>query len=221
MDIEILQLGVYDFEENGLESSHEVGLFTDSGTPLMDAVIPSGESAQLVDGSRMVEVNSVVLEADATYYLLADNWSVDEYVFGNDSLFGIVEFADEIDWIDAVVGDSNDIDSTKSRIGGAPGLLGPNFIYRALTPVAGDYNGSGIVDAGDYDSWEGSFGQTGIGLAADGNGNQIVDAADYTVWRDAYEATLAVPVPEPAGISLLFAVTAGGFGVFRRADLIL
>ncbi len=50
-------------------------------------------------------------------------------------------------------------------------------------PVAGDFDGSGLVDAGDYDVWINSFGSR-TDLAADSNGNGIVDSADYTVWRD-------------------------------------
>ena len=51
--------------------------------------------------------------------------------------------------------------------------------------VPGDYDGDGDVDSDDYTVWNGSYGQSGAGLAADGNGDGVVDAADFTVWRDA------------------------------------
>ena len=50
----------------------------------------------------------------------------------------------------------------------------------------GDYNGNGIVDAGDYVVWRNLVGQTGTGLAADGNGNGVVDGADYDFWRSRF-----------------------------------
>jgi hypothetical protein len=51
-----------------------------------------------------------------------------------------------------------------------------------VTPVAGDYNGNGIVDAADYTMWRDSLGQIGPGLAADGNHDSIVNSHDYDVW---------------------------------------
>jgi cytochrome c peroxidase len=82
--------------------------------------------------------------------------------------------------------------------------------------LPGDYDGSGIVDAGDYTLWKSSFGSSTL-LAADGNGDQIVDAADYAIWRDnlgrdwlslSSESGLGSAVPEPAtaGLLLLTAV---------------
>jgi Tol biopolymer transport system component len=54
-------------------------------------------------------------------------------------------------------------------------------------PVAGDYNGNGIVDAADYTVWRDTLGRTGTGLAADGDttgasANKI-DQADYNLWK--------------------------------------
>jgi mannan endo-1,4-beta-mannosidase len=74
--------------------------------------------------------------------------------------------------------------------------------------LPGDYNGDGVVDAGDYTIWRSSFGQTGTGLAADGNGNHVVDNGDYDVWRLYYGQTAggvasAASVPEPAGVTFL------------------
>lgn len=52
--------------------------------------------------------------------------------------------------------------------------------------LVGDYDGSGIVDAGDYSQWKLTFGNSvgTVGSGADGNSDGIVNAADYTVWRD-------------------------------------
>lgn len=71
----------------------------------------------------------------------------------------------------------------------------------------GDYDGSGTVDAADYDEWKLAFGDTvSPGAGADGNGNGTIDAADYTIWRNNFGAgsgsgSLA-SVPEPSSLFL-------------------
>ena len=59
------------------------------------------------------------------------------------------------------------------------------FEFTAITPtpLTGDYNDNGTVDAADYVVWRKSVGQTGAGLAADGDGDMDVDENDYLVWR--------------------------------------
>lgn len=85
-------------------------------------------------------------------------------------------------------------------------------------PTTGDYDGSGVIDAGDYAKWAEDFGSTvAAGTGADGNGDTIVSAADYTIWRDvvpAPPAFSAAVVPEPTSSILLFA--ACGFVLFRH-----
>ena len=82
------------------------------------------------------------------------------------------------------------------------------FVYTLPPlPIAGDYNGNGIVDAADYAVWRNSFGQMGPALPADGDGDGKVDNADYTLWKSHFGETSAgsgagsidpmAPVPEP------------------------
>lgn len=89
-------------------------------------------------------------------------------------------------------------------------------------PVVGDYDGSGTVDAGDFDAWLSQFGATVTpGDGADGNGDGKVDARDYAVWREAYAASVPAPaplnpftpVPAPGGLALLAGLA---LGVMRR-----
>ena len=54
-----------------------------------------------------------------------------------------------------------------------------------FAPLTGDFDGSGVVDQGDYDVWKASYGQMVTPFTSgDGNGDGIVNAADYTVWRN-------------------------------------
>ena len=59
--------------------------------------------------------------------------------------------------------------------------------FAADPGLPGDYNGDGVVNAQDYDTWVAVYGTSDSG--ADGNGDGVVDAADFTVWRDAFAAT--------------------------------
>lgn len=97
------------------------------------------------------------------------------------------------------------------------------------SPLVGDYNGDGVVDAADYTVWRSSLGST-TALAADGSGNHLVDQADYDLWRSNFgrsasgAGSAAIPnsaVPEPATLELvlpaaLFAALAF-FGVPKKA----
>jgi hypothetical protein len=86
--------------------------------------------------------------------------------------------------------------------------------------LPGDFDGSGVVDEGDYTLWKNTFGLTGD-QAADGNGNGVVDAADYTVWRDhcgtagGGALTTTATVPEPATALMALAASIA-FAMQRR-----
>ncbi|QDT69458.1 Trypsin [Planctomycetes bacterium MalM25] len=81
--------------------------------------------------------------------------------------------------------------------------------------IPGDYDGNGLVEQADYDTWEMSYGEFGVALAADGNLDGRVDAADYAVWRDAF-GVLAVSVPEPSTLTLFGLASIAWLGLARR-----
>jgi hypothetical protein len=85
-------------------------------------------------------------------------------------------------------------------------------------PVAGDYNGNGLVDAADYTVWRNTVGLT-TDFRADGTGpsgtpDNVVDRLDYNFWKLHYgegpgtgaDVTQHDTVPEP--MSLVFAFLA-------------
>jgi endonuclease I len=84
---------------------------------------------------------------------------------------------------------------------------------KGVVRLAGDFDGNGSVDSGDYLVWRRSFGQTGLTAysGADGDGNTVVDDADYDVWRAHFGQTasglasnlVASSIPEPATASPL------------------
>jgi endonuclease I len=92
--------------------------------------------------------------------------------------------------------------------------------------LAGDYNGDGSVDGGDYLVWRTNYGQSASAFGgADGDGDTIIDDADYDVWRLHFGQTAAgfaagtsltsAAVPEPLSM-LLVLCAAIGLGLTRR-----
>jgi hypothetical protein len=86
-------------------------------------------------------------------------------------------------------------------------------------PLAGDYNGDGIVSAADYLVWRRTNGST-LELSADGDGNGIVDHGDYEIWRSNFGAALPglgqTAVPEPGSIASILTAGCLGAGIRRR-----
>jgi hypothetical protein len=73
---------------------------------------------------------------------------------------------------------------------------------------AGDYNGDGLVNISDYNTWRNAFGNSTIiyGSAADGNYNGSIDMGDYLVWRKGFAAGAGVSfaaIPETSSRTLL------------------
>lgn len=96
-----------------------------------------------------------------------------------------------------------------------------NVLLRVV--ATGDYNGNGVVDAGDYVVWRNSQNQTGAGLAADSNGDGVVNGTDYGFWRSRVGNVIGAglgtggAVPEPVAATLLLLGAALIFSGRRRA----
>jgi len=100
-------------------------------------------------------------------------------------------------------------------------------VGRFVTPVPGDYNGNGTVDAADYVVWRKNNGTTSGATAAqgDGDGDGDVDDADRLYWRARFGNTSGSgsglgggSVPEPTSIMLLLLASAAyGIGARKRS----
>jgi hypothetical protein len=95
-----------------------------------------------------------------------------------------------------------------------------------LTPsdmpfIVGDYNGDGLVDAGDLGVWRFANGSINANLAADATGDMHVDGADFLAWQrsatDPRAASFNATVPEPRRQTLAWpALAVCGCAVRRR-----
>lgn len=93
---------------------------------------------------------------------------------------------------------------TSNQIDGAGNIdLAPDLPFAIAVPtLTGDYNGDGIVNIGDYDTWRADFGSTAT-LRSDGNGDEVVNIADYNAWRDSLNDSASIAGTEESEPSSL------------------
>jgi hypothetical protein len=107
---------------------------------------------------------------------------------------------------------------------GLVNLLEVEFVTEA--GIAGDYNGSGTVDAADYTVWRNNLGAS-ITLPNDSTPGTVT-AADYNVWKTNFGMTPgsggaslgSSSVPEPSTLCLLLLAAAVGIRRTYRATLL-
>jgi hypothetical protein len=131
--VTVTHLGVYDHGDAGLADQHQVGIFARSskGAALGVVTVPSGTSATLISGSRFVALTSpVMLQAGVDYYLLADNWAVDQMVaeFGG----AAITYAPVVIQKGQSTEPTNNIFNPGVFNSGGGEILGPNFMIEGV-----------------------------------------------------------------------------------------
>ncbi len=126
-DMYVTHLGVLDLGDLGLESEHTVGIFDSEGDLVVSTTLAAGLSGDLMAGSMIYDtVDIAELSKDETYYILADNWTSDDYAWGNAS----VTFSDDIEWLNFSEATGPSIFDNVLHLDGESGNLGPGFMYR-------------------------------------------------------------------------------------------
>ena len=127
-DMTVTHLGVLDLGEAGLADRHTVGIFNSTGDLLVSTSIGAGLSGDLyMDAMIYNAVGLTMLEQGETYYILADNWTQDQYGWGWDA----VSFSDDVEWTNFSETTGPSIfDTVLHYYDGQPGTLGPGFMYR-------------------------------------------------------------------------------------------
>ena len=79
----VSNLGVYDYQQNGLQTSHAVGIYRyDNQSLVVSGTVPSGTAAPLSSFFRYTSVTPTVLDAN-TQYIVAAAWAsnADDFVW--------------------------------------------------------------------------------------------------------------------------------------------
>jgi hypothetical protein len=79
----INSLGFYDLQQDGLQTSHAVGIFNTSGTLLTSTTIASGTAGVLDGKFRYADIPSFTLNSGQTYVIAGQTTGPDGYTYGN------------------------------------------------------------------------------------------------------------------------------------------
>ncbi len=160
----------------------------------LDLFSSSNVDKLIVDGQIDIQGGRLVVSKDAGLALQAG------------AVFDLLDFA-------AVTGDFAEVQLP---------ALGPGLAWNTSqllvtgevsVGMIGDYNGDGIVDAGDYAVWRNSLGASGDTLPnRDPSNAGPIGAADLAAWRDNFgaslpaSATAVTSVPEPGAFMALLSL---------------
>jgi hypothetical protein len=122
----VIRLGVYDYGDNGLINSHEVGIWhaTDAvgDLPFVSVTIPAGTIATLLNGYRWEEVTASIVAGQ-------------EYVIGAAYPGGLSEVAD--DWFKIVAPIDSNFTLEEARYTSVSGLSIPNYTVTGISGYFG------------------------------------------------------------------------------------
>jgi len=167
----------------------------------------------------------------------ADSLIVAPALLGDANLDSLVNFDDLVKVAENyetaggawVVGDFNydslvnsiDLSMIEQNYGATPAEFDVAWaLARGISPLFGDYNDDGVVDAADYTTWRDSVGSPAGSLPNDPNSGVVIGSAQYATWRTNFGARQGgagggSPVPEP-GAMLLMACAAVSAVASRR-----
>lgn len=132
IDILVSHLGFFDIGNDGLTSSHQVGIWSSAGDLLLSDVVASGTSATLLDGFRYVDSADLFLAANTSYVIGAainQGSNEDSYIFGPSS----VQTSSLIDFGNGLRGPAN-VAFAFPSVNPNSGRFGPNFQFSAAVP---------------------------------------------------------------------------------------
>ncbi len=128
--VTVTQLGVFDFQDNGLAESHDVGIWDSAGSLLASTLIGSGTGALLDGGFRYNDITDFTLNVGTNYVIAATNWDVDHMIVNASSVLTI----NPIVFGGGRYSDTSGILEMPTIINPVNSYFGPNFMID-ITPV--------------------------------------------------------------------------------------
>jgi len=193
--VTITELGYFDSYQDGLQNSHDVGIWDSSGALLGWATVPSGTSAVLDGPFRFVPISPIALDADQTYIIGATikGQFDDNYLRKADATN--LEFDPSITFVEgrfktfATGLDYPSEPETRDYVI----HLDPNFKAEVIYPCEGDFNEDGDVDGSDLAVFAADFGRTdcagGDNCEGDFDNDNDVDGSDLAVFASDFGRT--------------------------------
>ncbi|MCX6874514.1 MAG: carboxypeptidase regulatory-like domain-containing protein [Verrucomicrobia bacterium] len=90
--VQVTELGTWDYNRDGLNNSHPVGIFDASGNSIVTVTVPAGTAAVLIGDWRYVSCGVVTLAPNTTY-TLAGNVNGDEWMEADKRGFALPYFS--------------------------------------------------------------------------------------------------------------------------------
>ncbi len=87
--ITVSQLGYFDFNQDGLATTHDVAIWTTGGSQVISATVASGTGGSLNGKFRYTTIANTVLTANTTYIISGTSGTVDEFALGSTSGFPV------------------------------------------------------------------------------------------------------------------------------------
>ncbi len=123
-DLAVVGLGIFDLFDDGLDFSHEIGIWN-SGQLVYSTTIPAGTEGILIDQFRYIEIDPLWL-MDGETYVIGNTTPGDPFV-GNDSLATITTIS-PIAYERTLISPSDSGFSLPTMVVDSFYRLGPNFL---------------------------------------------------------------------------------------------
>lgn len=131
--IQVTHLGLWDFQANGLSSAHDIAIWTDSGSLVASATIPSGTATSTTPAPggvwRWIALSSPVNLAPGTYRIGAWYGAFTDALAANFSGTMTITTGPFVVYNDAAYIASAGITFPNLEPSNVNGYFGPNFLY--------------------------------------------------------------------------------------------
>lgn len=142
--VQVTHLGLFDSNDNGLSSSHLVGLWSDTGTLLSQVTIPSGTTAPSDDSFRYVALTTPLVLTAGKYVVGAQVGNFETYVQHATAvnLTGLLSYGTSRAYTDAI---AFAFPYQVNPFGDDAGYFGPNLKVEAVATGVPDGGGLPLV----------------------------------------------------------------------------